>query len=151
AGADQADQNVGVLAAPALKRGIEAIDLFEVAAPERHVGAAGAAPARRQPLAQDAEPQIDQRRHAVDLAAPAPPEPVRQPPRLGLQSLEQDAACQILRQQDARPRHEPAWLGEAAVGGDEAGPRDAVAVEEDDVGAGGGENAAVADVSEAEA
>ena len=60
----------------------------------------------------------------------------------------QHALGKIARQQDAVAGGEPAGLGEAAVGGDEITPRDAVAVDEDDISPGARADAEVADLGE---
>ena len=75
----------------------------------------------------------------------------RETPQFRLQPLMQDALGQVARQQDAGAGDEPAGLGETAMRGDEVTPRNAVAVEKDDVGAGTGADAAVADLGEAKA
>src|ERR1700674_261470 len=151
AGADEANENIGILAAPSVEAGVEAVDLFEVGAPERHVAAAGTAPAARHQLAHEAEPKRDQRREAVEIAPRAMDHPARKAPQFRLQPLTEDAVGQFPRQQDAGAGDEPAGLGEAAMRRHEVAPRDAVAVEKYDVGAGAGANGAVADRRQPEA
>src|SRR5712691_4616217 len=146
AAADQAYEDVGILATPAREGGVETVDLVEVAAPERHVAAARAAPALGTELAQAVEPQIEQRREAIDVAARALGDPVGKTPMLGLEPFDQDALGQLARQQDAVAGDEPAGLGETAMGGHEVAPRDAVAVEKDAIAAGAGTDRAVADL-----
>src|SRR5215468_2355841 len=80
AGADEADENIGVLSAPATVEAIESVNLFEVGTPERHVAAARTAPASRIQLAHRAEAQFQQRREAVELAPRAQHQPLRKPP-----------------------------------------------------------------------
>src|SRR5215467_1858849 len=151
AGADHADEDVGVLAAPTAERRIEAVDLVEIGAPERHVAAARATPAARAEIAQIAERQAEQRLQPVDPAPGALGDPAGKAPLLGLEAVVQDALRQFARQQNPIAGDEPAGLGEPAMGGDEVGPRDAVAVEEDAVAAGARPDRAVADLGEAKA
>src|SRR5262249_57868342 len=72
-------------------------------------------------------------------------------PQLGLQMLAQNADGKRLTEQNAVAGDKPSGRGEAAMGGDEAGPRDAVAVEENAQSAGARDDRAVADFREAKA
>src|ERR1700674_1614073 len=80
AGADEADEDIGILAAPSVEAGVEAVDLFEVGTPERHVAAAGTAPAARHQLANEAEPKRDERSEAGEMAPRAVDHPARKAP-----------------------------------------------------------------------
>ena len=97
AGADEADENIGVLPAPATEGAVEPVYLFEVRAPECHVAAAGPAPAPRAQLAHNAEPKLKQRRKAVEVAPRSMHQPTRKPPQFGLKSLTKNAIAQIRR------------------------------------------------------
>ncbi len=74
AGAQQPDQEIGVLTAPAVEVRVEAVNRIEVAAPDREIARAGALPFVRFTLAQRTERQVEQRGQPVD-AAIAPPAP----------------------------------------------------------------------------
>src|ERR1700687_5918086 len=81
AGADEADENIGILAAPSVEAGVEAVDLFEVGAPECHVAAAGTAPAARHQLANEAKPKRDERRESIEMAPRSMDHPARKAPQ----------------------------------------------------------------------
>src|SRR5258708_1019686 len=145
-GPDEADEQVGVLPAPAAERGVEPAHFLEVRPPERHVAAARAAPAPRRQLAHPAKPQVQQRRQAIELTARARQQPPRKPPRFGLKPLMKHTVRQLPRHQNARTCDEPARLGDTAMRRHEIGPRDAIAVEKEHICAGALANAAIADI-----
>src|SRR6202030_2857966 len=151
AGADEADENIGVLPAPTAEGAVEPVHLFKVRTPECHVAAAGPAPAPRTQFAHCAEPQFQQRREAVELAPRTRHQPTPNPPQFGLNSLMKNAVGQIRRQQNARAGDEPARLGKATVCRHEVLPRNAVAVEKEDICAGAGPNTAITDVGQSKA
>src|SRR5262252_4487856 len=97
ASADETDENIGVLSAPAAIEADESINLFEVRTPERHVAAAGAAPAPRIQLAHRAEAQFQQWRETVELVSRTQHQPPRKPPYFGLKSLTKNTVGQISR------------------------------------------------------
>src|SRR5712671_4744751 len=136
AGPDEADEQVGVLPAPAAKRAVEAVHLLEIRPPERHVAAARPAPATRGQLAHSAKRQVRQRREAIELTARALYQPARKPPRFGHKPLMKNAVRQIRRQQNARTSDEPAGLGKTTMRRHEMRPRNAVAVEKEHICAG---------------
>ena len=94
---------------------------------------------------------MQQRRQAIDAAARTLRQPIRKTPALRRELFAQHFRRQFGREQDAVAGDEPAALGETAMGGDEIRPRDAIAVEENDIVAARGENGAVADFGGAEA
>ena len=133
AGVQQAHDDVGILLAPAAVIGVEAVDPLEIGAPDREVAGARAAPAPAAQAPQRAERQMPERRQAVDAAARALRQPLRQAPALGREFFAQHARGQRGRQQHAVAGDEPARLGETPVRGDEIRLHEAVAVEENDV------------------
>src|SRR5260370_15437516 len=66
-GPDEADEQVGVLAAPAAERGVEPVHFLEVRPPERHVAPPRTAPAPRTQLPPPPKPPRQQRRQALEV------------------------------------------------------------------------------------
>ena len=156
AGTDQADENVGILAAPSGEGGVEAVDGLEVAAPERHVAAVARRATRvARRLRNGSERQREQRREPVEVAACAQRKMCERPERLRLGPCRarrgERLRRQTLRHQDAVAGDEPAGLGEPAMRGDEARPRDAIAVQEDEIASRAFADAEIADLGETEA
>src|SRR6476646_11927650 len=94
---------------------------------------------------------MPERRHAVDAAARALRQPLRQAPALGREFFREHARGQRGRQQYAVAGDEGAGLGETPVRGDEVWLHEAVAVEENDVAPACGKDGAIADLGGAEA
>ena len=148
----QAHDDVGILLAPAAVVGVEAVDAVEIGAPDREIAGARAAPGASAQPAQRPERQMQQRRQPVDAAAQA--FAPANAPKLQLSGVSFSRSTlrrQFRRQQNAVAGDEAARFGQTAMRGDEIRPRDAVAVEEDAVGAARGEDRAVADLGGAEA
>src|SRR5262245_48525754 len=85
----QADQQIGILAAPAAEAGVETVDPLEIGAPDGKIAGARAAPAPRLELAQRPERQPQHAGQPVDAAAPTLADPPGQVPRLRPQVLAQ--------------------------------------------------------------
>src|SRR5262249_13933948 len=131
ASAQQTDQQVGIPKAPAAVGRIETVDVIEIAPPHREIAGSRAPPGLGPELAQRAERQRQHRRQPVDLALAAQADPFRQAEQLDLAPFRQRPLGEFARHQDTIAGHEPTRLGKAAVHGNEVGPRNAIAVEED--------------------
>ena len=71
AAAHEAEDDVGILPAPATVGGIKAVDALKVVTPDGKIAAAGAAPVLSLLLAQRPERQSHKRRQAIDIAGKA--------------------------------------------------------------------------------
>src|SRR5438046_2383796 len=69
--AQQANEQVGILPAPAVEAGIEAVDALEVGAPDRKIAGARAAPPPRLEPAQRSEREPQHAHQSIDVAAQA--------------------------------------------------------------------------------
>ena len=147
----QADQQIGILAAPTAEAGIEPVDPLEIRAPDRKIAGARAPPLTRPQFAQWSERQPQHGGEPVDAAAQALPDPARCAPGFRPQAVAQHGRSEGRRQQHAVASDEPSAFGEPAMRGDEIGRSDAIAVEEDAVIAVAHENGSVADFCGAKA
>src|SRR5262245_8639937 len=107
----QADQQIGILAAPATEAGVEAVDPIEVGAPDGEIAGARAAPSPRLELAQRPERQPQHAGQPIDVATPALADPPGQAPRLRPQILAQHRCGEPRREQHPVAGHEPSALG----------------------------------------
>src|SRR3954470_3267356 len=82
AGADHANEDVGIFAAPPSEGGVKAVDRVEIAAPECHVAAAGTARPSRVPLARNPRNR-EQRSQTVYFSEHALPHPSEESPLFG--------------------------------------------------------------------
>src|SRR5262249_51944243 len=146
----QADQQIGILAAPAAEGGVESVDPLEIGAPDGEIAGARPAPAPRLELAQRPERQPQHTGQPIDAAAPPLAHPPGQAPRLGPEVLAQPPRGETRREQHAVAGHEPSALGQPAMYGKEIGGHDAIAVEKDAVVAAARLDRAVTDFSGAE-
>ena len=87
AGAQQTDQQIGILEPPADIAGVEAIDPIEVGAPDRQVAGSRAPPILRTNLSHRSEPRLHQRRNPIDVAIEARATGVGKAPQFRLEVL----------------------------------------------------------------
>src|SRR5882724_11756353 len=91
AGAQQSNQEIGILQAPAIVRRIKAIHSIQVATPDGKIAGARTPPSMGSQLAQPAERQRQERRQPVDLAAAAQRDPLLQAKAFSLARLHENA------------------------------------------------------------
>src|SRR5690606_6995357 len=127
---DQAHGELGILQAPAGEGLLEAVDREQVGAGEAEVRAAQQPPVAPAPPAAGHEGPVREWQEPVDAAAPALAQPARERPGMGGRALALDAFGVFAREQDAVARQRDAGPAQAGDASDEAGPRDAVAIEE---------------------
>src|SRR5262245_1967135 len=151
AATQQPDQQIGILAAPARKASVEAIDPFEIAAPDAEIAGACAAPLSSLELTQRAQRQPQKRRQPIDAPAQALPDPSPRAPCLRPQVIAHYRRRQRGGEQHSVSSDEPSRFGQLAMRRDEVGRNDAVAVEEDAIIAATGEYGTVADFGGAKA
>src|SRR4051812_21714278 len=145
AGMDEADGEIGILQAPAVETGIEAVDANEVTARDREIAGPRAFPAPRLRLAQHPERQAQCGGKTVDAFAPMAQQR-GDIPCFRFELLRKHNAGQRFRKKDAVAGHEPARFGKAAVLRHEVGARNAVAIEKHAIIASARRNRAVADL-----
>src|SRR2546423_2767142 len=150
AAADHADDDVGILQTPADEGGFKSVDSIEIGAEEGEIPTAHAVPLIRETLAQRSKRQAQQRQQAIDVAACAFHGPSAKTPAFGFEISCENAFRQPLRQQHAIAANKKTRLGKPAMRRDEIGPRQAVAVEENQIAARTRHDRAIADFGEAE-
>ena len=148
-GADEPDEQVGILEPPAGERRVEAVHSFEIIAKAGQIAGAGAPPGPPAELAQGTERQPDQGSDAVEISAPALRQKLSKPPALGLEAGREDALAQCGRQQNPVAGDEIPRLGQPAMGGDIIRQRHAVAIEKDAIGSCAGADRSVPDLCKA--
>src|SRR5947208_12011257 len=131
--AHHADDNVGILQAPTDEAGLESVDAFEVSAVKGEVAAAHALPFAGETLAQGSKRQAYQRQHAIDVAARTLQGPGAEAPAFRFKIPGENIFGERLRQQHAIAANEESRLGESPMRRDEIRPRDAIAVEKNDI------------------
>ena len=149
---DHADENVGILAAPAGVAGIEAVDRDEIVAPECHVAAARAAPPPCRRLRKPFERQRQQRQEPVDVAAQAAQEPVAESSRVPAGRPTFRTRSVIFSDSNTRlpVTNQPGSISRRCAA-TKVGPRDAIAVEKNAIVAVADADRAVADFGQPEA
>jgi hypothetical protein len=138
-------QQIGILTAPSVIIRIETIDAVEIISPDREIARTRMLPFAGTQFAQRPERQRQHRCKPVDIVAAAPADPGRKIPVFRLEMLRQDAPREILRHQDAVAGDEPTALSQRTMTCNEAGTRDAIAIEEDTIVAPAFEDRAIAD------
>src|SRR5260370_21889869 len=88
--AHQANDDIGIFAAPAAEGCIEAVDLIEIAATDRQIGAARAPPGAAADTTQRPKRQAHKRQQAIDLATQPRRYPRPERPALRLDAIAQD-------------------------------------------------------------
>src|SRR4029434_1449992 len=130
-GADQADDDIGILSAPAAERGVEAVDTQQVLTPDRQIAAARTLPASALQFSRRPKRQGDERGQTIDLAAQPRSRPGDVAPQFRRQLAALDPGAERRRHHRAVAGDEPASFGQAAMGRYKTRTGNAVAIEKD--------------------
>ena len=140
----QSDQQIGILASPAVETRVEPVDTLEVTTPDGEIAGARAAPSLLRELAKPPQGQPQHSPQTVDTSAQAMPEPLGATPHFGPLASAEHGGCELGREQRPVAGDEPAGFRQSAMDQKEVARRDAVAVQEDTVIAATREDGAIA-------
>ena len=135
AGMQQPHNDIRIFLAPTTKVGVKAINAIEIRPPNGEVARPRALPDPLTESPQGSEWQVQQRRQAIDTAAPALGEPAPETPSLRGDVFSQYPRREFPRKQNAVAGDKPARLGQSAMSGNKIRAHDAITVQKNAINA----------------